>query len=76
MIRTKDPKAFPEIFLKDTTKESPMSFLTCPQKKNIYIYIYMHAVESIIGPSLGVFKVNNRAKFVKQNRLCKQNPIK
>ena len=38
----------------------------------IYIYIYMHAVKSIIGPSLGVFKVNNWAKFVFLNRLCKK----
>ena len=30
----------------------------------IYIYIYICiAVESIIGPSLAVFKVNNWAKF-------------
>ena len=29
----------------------------------LYIYIYMHAVESITGPSLAVFKVNNWAKF-------------
>ena len=34
------------------------------REKETYIYIYMHAVESITGPSLGVFKVNNWSKFV------------
>ena len=29
----------------------------------MYVYIYI-AVKSVIGPSLGVFKVNNWAKFV------------
>ena len=38
----------------------------------IYIYIYMHAVESITGPSLAVFKVNDWAKFVKKNSFCKK----
>ena len=38
----------------------------------IYIYIYIYAVKSIIGPSLGVCKVNNWAKFVFLNRLCQK----
>ena len=32
----------------------------------------VYVVKSIIGPSLGVFKVNNWAKFVFLNRLCKK----
>ena len=41
----------------------------------VHIYIYMYAVESITGPSLGVFKVNNWSKFVKKNSFCKKQTL-
>ena len=37
------------------------------------VYIYIYAVESITGPSLAVFKVNNWAKFVKNNSFCQKH---